>query len=624
MCGIAGYYGKSRNTPSEKKISNCLKLMYNRGPDDKGQQKIVVGDRTIVMLHSRLSIIDLSNAGHQPYKGNNIVVSFNGEIYNYVEQGKKLESIDEQIETNTDTEILIKTIEKYGLEEGLNQLDGMWAFAAYDYISDSFYLCRDVFGEKPLYYYIDNYGGIFFASNVRYLFSIISDEVDIDYGKIISYLKYGFHEMYSDDGTFFKNIKSIDSGSFLKLDSKLRVVKKYYPNIIDELILNDVDSINYKDSVNIVRDAVLTSFEGAYRSDVDMSALLSGGVDSGLIASIASNIFGINMKYYSAEASSVWYDESKLISAVTDKYKLDHTFVEINRTETTELLIDLIVDSASPLPSNTSLVYAALNKVISQDGSKVLLTGSGGDELFAGYYIHHLDYLVDIHNTGHFDRSYKEWKKYITPFIRNPDLKNYNKYYCATLKGEKWCDNSEDDKYYMPGFECESSTNISAIVGADKIGFLKEKLLQDLFYNTIPSQIISADQISMYFSIENRAPFLSSTLLRKTLRIPSKHFIKNGYGKSLLRDAFDDILPAEIKNAREKVGFNVPVESVINVRSNLIIDMLKNNSFINKYYDINKVLDDVRKRDISNATSKLLFRLVNVAIFTNYYGADME
>ncbi len=612
MCGIAGYFGPKSKGPKKNNVSNCMAMMDRRGPDHKGSYEYDFDDNTVLLLHSRLSIIDPLPEGNQPFIGNDIVISFNGEIYNYIEKREEFKNNGVKLTTKTDTEVLVRTLEQKGIK-GLESLEGMWAFSAFNIKEKSLTLCRDGFGEKPLYYFIDQNKSFYFSSNINYIFALLGSVNRVNDEKILKYLYLGYQGMHEGDDTFFSEIKTLSSNQYMTIDSDL-LVKTDSVNSLNK----EVDhGLSYNESVSIVRDSCIKAFEGAYRADVPIASLLSGGIDSTVIGALAESMFNCDMHYFTISAKSKWYDESHLIQKTVNKYKMKHSYIDVESDSSIGLLQDLISDTASVLPSNTSLLFALLNKEIKSLNYKVLLTGNGGDELFAGYYTHHLDYLVDAYGKDHFDLSYSNWKEHITPFIRNKSLKNFPEYLDVVSNDLIRYDNHEDRQYYRNEFhefgkkECTSKF--------EEYPHLRRSLLMDLFERTIPAQIVTSDAVSMYFSIENRAPFLSFSLLNSVLSIPSKHLINNGFGKALLRDAFKDLLPDEIYNEREKLGFNMSITDLINFNNPKVFDLMRNCELIDRHFNITKIIEDLSIKPMSNTFSKLIFRLINVAMFMEKY-----
>jgi asparagine synthase (glutamine-hydrolysing) len=610
MCGIAGYFGFVENTPKDNVINECLHNMDRRGPDNKGICKYSFNDKTVILLHSRLSIIDPLPEGNQPFIGEVVDISFNGEIYNYLEIKSHLKKKGVQFSTKTDTEVLVKLFEEGGVGE-FDKIEGMWAFAAFNKKEKNLTLCRDSFGEKPLYYYTDGMNNVYFASNINYILTMIGGRFKVDFEKIKNYLHLGFQGMYKDESTFFTDIKTLLPNQNIKIDKNLIQIKSITIPLNDKVDEN----LSYKKSVSMVRSACLKSFKDTYKADVPVASLISGGIDSTVIGVSAKKIFNQDVSFFSIKAKPGWYDESSQIDSTVDKYCLSHEYVDADVKSSLNMLKNLVLDFSSPIPSGTSLIYAIICKHISSLGYKVLLTGNGGDEMFAGYYVHHLDYLVDSYGEDHFEDSYNNWKKYIFPILRNNSLKDFKKHLELSKNNEKWYDNADDEKYYKELFKISKDGKNKKF---NSFAHLKKTLLLDLFEKMVPQQMVASDSISMYFSMENRAPFLSMSLLNTILSIPSRHFIKNGYSKALLRDAFKDIIPYNILNEREKVGFNMDINDILDINSAEIRTLIEGCDFLNSNLDMQKILKDIKK-PMTNSFSKFMFRLINISLFLKEY-----
>ena len=279
MCGISGFISKE-NFSYKNKIKNCLELMKNRGPDNNDFYYKKIKKLEVGLLHSRLNIIDLKPRSNQPFFFDNYVIIFNGEIYNYIELRNKLKS-KYFFKTQSDTEVLLKAYIEYG-ENCVNHFIGMWSFVIFDYRKKIFFISRDIFGEKP-FYFSNLKNSFIFGSEIKYLQSLSNNLVKLNDRKIKSFLFNGYKSLHKDNESYFKNIKSLEPGTNLILDFDLNLKKKkyYYPQIkID-------NKIKYKDATENLKFLLTKSLELRLRADVPISFCLSGGVDSGILASIA-------------------------------------------------------------------------------------------------------------------------------------------------------------------------------------------------------------------------------------------------------------------------------------------------------------------------------------------------
>src|SRR2546430_8764238 len=215
MCGIAGYWGA--RTLSAESLEQCLRLMHRRGPDFAGSfQRSVNPDRNLYLLHSRLNIIDFDERANQPFHAGSKVLAYNGELYNYIELKQKLIAEGCQFHTESDTEVLLQTLIRYGWQ-GLDQCEGMWAFALYDKNDGSLLLSRDRFGEKPLYLYRDE-TGLYFGSEIKFIAALLGRRLEVDLQHLRRYLVNGYKALYKRPAAFFQGLAELSAAETLRLD----------------------------------------------------------------------------------------------------------------------------------------------------------------------------------------------------------------------------------------------------------------------------------------------------------------------------------------------------------------------------------------------------------------------
>ena len=607
MCGIAGFIGKRNFAPSEKKINKCLDLMKTRGPDNQNSLSKNLGDFKLVMLHSRLSIIDPIYSSNQPMEDQNGILSFNGEIYNYIELKNKLGKY--KFETQSDSEVLLKYLNKFKMN--LNNLDGMWAFSYFDKKKKDLYLVTDRFNEKPLYFYkTNNY--IFYGSSPSYIFALSNLSKKINDEKISNFLTFGFKSISKNENTFYNQVQKLGYSTYLKFNLKNLVRKKYWK--MYEISQNY--SKSYTQNVKIIRNSIIENFQRRYRSDFDIACLLSGGLDSSIIVAIAKKIFGIDLSCFSIKANNPIYDESERIELLKKEFKLKHKYVSIKKKDNINFMEQFVKETYSPLNSISYLVYSQLNAEIKRKKFRVLLSGLGGDELFGGYYTHQLNFLHNFKNNQNlFTKNHNLWEKHTKPLVKSEVLSDYNKY-SKLLKSDyfNFQEYSATEKY-MSKYSKKNKFNKKNLTKF--IDFYKSMLVNDLFNDTVPPQLFSSDQVSMFYSIENRSPFLSKEIYEKVFAIPSKDFMKNGYTKSILRDAFRDLLPKKVVNFREKIGFNILLKDCFELNSKKFHEYIFQSKNVNKFINVDGVYQLLKNGKINNAEQKLIFNLINSVILYN-------
>ncbi len=274
----------------------------------------------------------------------------------------------------------------------------------------------------------------------------------------------------------------------------------------------------------------------------------------------------------------------------------------------------IIKETNFPLSSISYLVYAHLNKVINKKGLRVILTGLGGDEIFGGYYTHQMNYLVSKIKDKKFVEYYNNWDQHVRPLVRSKVLSNLDEYIkLSKSKFSSFHEKSEVDQF----INNKKKKNI--VVRNNKFfkNFFRNGLAVDMFRDTLPPQLLSSDQISMFFSIENRAPFLSHKIYNFINSLPDEYLIKDGYGKSILRDSLKGLVPKEILKFREKIGFYADLDSFFDRKNIKFRDMLFQSKLINSFLKIKNISDLLKKEKLNNAESKFIFCILNLAILSS-------
>ncbi len=599
MCGIAGAYGS--NIPSKKNIIRSSKFMQHRGPDAKGL--IILKKDKLVFLHRRLSIIDVQKRSNQPMHYENTILIFNGEIYNFMEIKKKLISIGHIFKTNSDTEVLIHALKEWN-EKAVDLLEGMWAFAWYDIGKKKLILSRDRFGEKPLYYFTKN-KNFYFSSEIKSLSSISSTKFKVNYKKIEEFLKNGYKSVFKDQNLFFKNIKQIDPGSLLIVDKYIKIKRINYwkrkINILKKSI--SYEQIIKKNKIDLIRSVKLRTI-----SDVPIGFCMSSGVDSNGLISIAKKKLKQKIIAYNIYSKDSNYDEYKLTKRSADKLKIKLKLVKVPKKNFLKNLENIINKRGYPLLTISYFLHWFMMRQMNKDGIKVSISGSAADEIYSGYIDHYNQFLFQIKNNKIlFKKTKSEWKKYFKKFIRNKNLKKYDLYFKNKNFRDHIYDDYPDDIFYNKKkikFTEKKFTN----------DLMRNRMMNELFYEIVPVLLHEDDLNSMNYSIENRSPYLDREIYNFVQSINTKHLVKNGYLKSILRDSLKNIAPNFIINNRKKMGFNASIYDYVNLKSKTFLSIIYSKSKIFKI--INR--DKFYKYILNNKTaenSKLIFRFLSVKFF---------
>jgi len=603
MCGIAGYVGFSKKSPLENNIKKCLSSLKRRGPDSNGVFSKRIKNKKILFIHSRLSIIDLNKNSNQPMLDENGVLIFNGMIYNYLELRKFLESKGVKFRTNSDSEVLLKMLNKFG-GKALKMIDGMWSFAHYNFKKSQIIISRDRFGEKPLYF-TNVKKNFFFGNSIKALKNLSGQKLIFDEKKVEMQIKYSDKSIGLNSNTLFKNINSLAPGHFIKINLKNNKFnrKNYWSLKIknSNISFNSASSKLKKIIKNIVKTRV--------RSDVKNCMLISGGLDSNTIASYAKEHSKI--EGYSLVSANKKYDETDLIKLNAKKNKLKTNFIRSRSRNSLKILKQIINESYNVLPATTALGFALLCSKIKKDKNKVILTGVGGDELFGGYYVNYLSHILSFRGKKR-EEKFLFWNKNIKKFIRNKYLREFEN---KDLKK-----NVKRLNFYIEGNELRNKYFLNKAFPKIK-NFSKDifynNMFQNFFVQSIPTQNYMNDLISMHFSLEARAPFLSHKLAEYIYSLKKDYFMYKGKPKSLLREILKEKIDKKILLNYEKTGFYSPFNSFFNKKDlGIIIKIILQSKIIFKFINKNAIckLLMTREKNISHAESKLLFACLNLSI----------
>ena len=536
MCGIAGYITKKKyfNFSFNKTSENLKKLMKNRGPNQQGSFQYNYCHSSINLFSSRLSIIDLDKRSNQPFKLKDLILIFNGEIYNYLEIKKFLINKKYKFKTQSDTEVLIKAYEYWG-EECVKHFDGMWAFCIFDKKKDKIFLSRDNFGEKPFFYYVDG-NNLVFGSEIKYLKEILNKNIPkiINENKVYDYLAKGYKSLHKNNETFYKNIFELEQGSNLILNLKsFKLIKKKY---FDYKNLTQIKTSNDpQENIENIKNLLTESMKLRLRSDVPLAFCLSGGVDSASLVSLCYKKFNLRPKCYSIIDSDQRYNEYNKINVLKKDLNCDVDFIKLKKEKNSDFLDNLknlIEYHNAPISTISYYIHSKISKKASEAGHKVIFSGTGADEIFTGYYDHFLFFLNSINNKKILRNEIIKWKKYVKPLVRNKYLRDPNTF----KKNPKFREHIFYDKNFIKKFLFKSKNQEFKEERYSK-NVLKNRMINELFHESVPVILREDDLNSMYNSIENRSPFLSKNLVNYALSLPTNQYISNAITKFPLRSA---------------------------------------------------------------------------------------
>jgi len=610
MCGIHGYFGNEQNIKNFFLLS--LDKLSHRGPDFQKYISYNVFNKVLYLGHARLSIIDLKKRSNQPFFFNNSYLIFNGEIYNYKLLRSELKKLGHSFFTSSDTEVLIHSIHQWGLKKALSKFEGMWAFCYADLNKKKLYLARDRFGEKPLYYIYNN-KNLYFSSEVFSLKEFYSKKIKINFEHLSNYLTYGYRSLHKVNNTFFSEIKEVEKSTYLEIGLDSQISKENYwdpKNIIEKN--KNIKYSTYEEILHDVKKSLINSVKLRMNSDVPVAFCLSSGIDSNLLTMIAKKILKKNITAFTVLSEDKKYDEFSLTKKSAEHLGIELIKVKPIKKNFLEMIKSLVKTRSYPLYTITSFVHLHLLKKISSKKFKVAISGLGADELFSGYYEHYNEFLHSIIcNKKKYNFYLNFWKKNYYPFIRNKNLKNHKlfsilSYHNYQKKNVAFCSN----------MLIKNSNNINYITDRSfQKDYLKNRMFNELFYETVPPMLHEEDLNAMYSSVENRSPYLDTNLFEITSRIPSHFLFNEGLMKSILRDCMKKYLLPEIINRKIKMGFNSSIFDYISLDYQTKKTLLQKDSPIFEiinYKKFSKFLDTVEN---SNEHSKFLFNFINTKYF---------
>ena len=546
MCGIVGIIGLNKEVSSSK-IHDMNKRIEHRGPDAEG---FFIEDG-IALGHRRLSIIDLSSGANQPLvdHSNRYVIVFNGEIYNYQDVKSEL---DYNWSSNSDTEVILAAYIKWG-KACLEKLNGMFAFAIWDKVEQELFIARDRLGVKPLYYSFVN--GVFvFASEIRSILASDILEAKIDANNLSEYLRFLSIETPK---TLIKDLFQICPGHYLILKHNGFSIQRYW-SLLDKPVPN---LSNRQEVLKACKSHFVDAVKSRMVADVKVGAFLSGGIDSSAVVAVMAGLSKDPIDTFSIVFNEKQYDESEYSQFVANKYKTNHQAFLMKPTDLIPNLDPFFKSMDNPTVDGINTYM--ISQLVAKTGIKVVLTGIGGDELFAGY-------------VG-FER-WKSFQKFSWVFkvpIFKPLLSVFNtvKKSRASLKLSDIFDSSSADlmAFYANSRSVYFKNELNYLLDkpilkndswldlnqTKKFPVLSQYSIAELSHYTLDVLMKDTDQMSMAWALEVREPFFDYKLIEFVLKLDDKNKFKKGSPKHLFVEAMGDLLPPEIVN-RTKKGFTFP------------------------------------------------------------------
>ena len=608
MCGIAGFITKEKDAPRAEReilLDKMCKIITYRGPDEQGT---VVRDHAALGMR-RLSIIDLK-CGQQPIynEDGNLAIVFNGEIYNFQELKKELESLGHKFKTNSDTETIVHAYEEFGVN-CLEKLRGMFAFAIWNFREETLIIARDRVGKKPLFYSLTDKGNFVFGSELKVLLAHGEIKKEIDFSALDAYLTFGY---VPEEFCIFKAVKKLEPAHFLIFKNGKITTEKYWDFRYEKI--TEVKSEN--EYIEQLKKLLKEVVEVRMISEVPLGAFLSGGVDSSTIVGLMSQISGKPVKTFSIGFNEDSFNELKYARIAAKHFQTEHHEFIVT-PDLVEIVDELVWHFDEPFADPSALPTFMVSKM-SREFVTVVLSGDGGDELFAGY----TRYAIDRKRSG-FEQLPKAIRGGLLKTLSEnlPDGflgKNY--LYNASLGAvDRYIDSVSHfndlrkNALYSENFL--SNLNGSFGKGAETFRKIAESVstrnaIDKLLYldskTYLPSDILTkVDRMSMAASLEARVPLLDHKLIDFVMQIPPELKLKGFETKYIFKKAMEGIVPREILY-REKQGFGMPINEWINsnLRERIHSELLEKRTLERGYFEekyIKMLLDEhsANRRDHS-------------------------
>jgi asparagine synthase (glutamine-hydrolysing) len=635
MCGITGAVSLNKPSVNIDYVKPMADKIAHRGPDDAGylffhtgargsdkvsfhqnltdnkfhqinnllpsiesrsvQRELRHHDWDFCFGHRRLSILDVTNAGHQPMSdlSKNIWLTYNGEIYNFKEIKKELESLGHRFKSNTDTEVIIYSYIQWGIE-CVRKFNGMFAIAIYDNYAKKIYLVRDRYGIKPLYYTLTSKNTLVFASEIKSILEYKEYQSELDYEALLEY--FTFQNIFTDK-TLHKNIKLLPAGHYIEIDLLKERNNKLVLTQYWDFDFSEPDVVKDEREYTEELDRLFTqAVQRQLVSDVEVGSYLSGGMDSGSITAVAANAlpfmktFTIGFDLTSASGMELSFDERAKAEYMSYKFKTEHYEMVLKSGDMERCLHDFTYHLEEPRVGQSYPNYYAAK--LASKFVKVVLSGVGGDELFGGYPWRYYRAINNKNFEDYVDKYYGFWKR----LINNKQLMQMFKPIHKQIKGVWTKDIFKDvfKQHEKPLTSPEEYINHS-------LYFEAKTFLHGL--------LIVEDKLSMTHSLETRVPFLDNDLVDFAQKVPvklklanidnvfrineneigpkqEKYFQKTKDGKLILRKMMERHIPDNITSA-VKQGFSSPDNSWFKGESIDFVKrkLLSENAKIYKYFD---------------------------------------
>jgi asparagine synthase (glutamine-hydrolysing) len=603
MCGISVIVNLSNAPIAENTLQKMNQKIRHRGPDHEGS----FFGRNFALGNQRLSIVDRSTAANQPMHYRELVITYNGEVYNYREIRGELQKKGYCFNTCSDTETILAAFDHWG-EKCTEHFEGMWAFIIYDKRSNKLFASRDRFGQKPLYY-ATVAGHFVMGSEIKQFAVIPGFKGKMNHSIAFDFLN--FSALNHTDETFFEGVENFPAGHSMVYDLETHdyELRRWY-----HFPSPDLNGISLTDAAVEFKKLFKSSVEGRLKADVKLGSCLSGGLDSSSIVCMVNDLE--TEKSIPVTISVCWpgkeIDEQEYIDIVVDQLKCGSKKItpDLDEMNKENVLDKIIYHQDQPIVSASHYAEYKLYEEAARENLRVMLDGQGADEYLAGYTMFHYYHMYELFNRNGLKDLYKEWNavRSLFRFSNHKLLRNllYIRYRRKNRKidplfNDKWIKKfPNSDPNLLPG---NGELNLK--------GFTKHQL----FVSSLPYQLHSADRNSMCHSVEARLPFLDHRLVEFTYALPARFKIRNGMTKLVLRDALKEILPDRISQRISKQGFPAPEREWMCRNADWVIRELKDaGDLLNNMLDPGKTIRKFQDYcKTGQGDLSLFFRIINLS-----------
>ncbi len=580
MCGIVGF-----NSINPDKLQRMITSISHRGPDDQGSYV----DDSVSLGHVRLSIIDVTQAGHQPMHYAHLVIVFNGEIYNF--NAIKSELAEYPFDSHSDTEVVLKAFHKWGVK-AVDKFIGMFSFAIWDTLEKKLYLFRDRVGVKPLYYYFD--GNEFaFASEPKAI-KAYKQNLAISQNALYEFFQYGY---ISSGLSIYDHCFKVPPGHYLTYQNNQIALTEYWS--IDRYFTLPKFQKSETQLVDELEELLIDACRYRMVSDVPVGVFLSGGIDSSVVAAILQKHYG-NIHTFTIGFHEAKYNEAEYAKAVAEYLGTTHTEKYLHIDEAKVILERFVDIYDEPFGDSSGIPTTLVSQIAKEAGVKVVLSADGGDEVFCGYERYWLSYrlgrilfrcpaivrktvarlmdTIGVHRASKFLPLHNIEHKYsqLTHMLRERNWKGFYERIVHTFK--------DFEIRHLLGHQ--GSVNEPAFALGAKEHPMQGMMLWD-YHRYLPDDILTkVDRATMSVSIEGREPLLDHRIAEFMAQVPFEYKYRNGISKYLLRKVLERYIPKELID-RPKMGFGIPIFEWFQHDFKKLFDDYMNEEQLNKHLFLN-------------------------------------